>query len=169
MTWDDDVCKVCQTEDTVLPHGNKQSKVLIIGEFPGDDEVIKGIPFIGPTGRILKQELAYLGVDLKQIRRGNLWIHKPNSNLECRNYGAEVMIQEAKGRQVIWLIGSDAVKFFTNEKVSEVNGLQVQSELLSAPTIMACIQPASVFSKPIGEFRFGLKKFVDKLEELKIV
>lgn len=168
--WDEysDKCPECGTEDVVLAFGDKKSPILIIGEYPEDTETIRGIPFTGSMGVLLKQELAFLGIDLNSLRRCNLWIHVPNKKAECKEHSQKLSIQETKGKQIVLLIGSDVVKFFTGEKISEVNGLQVQSDLTSAPVIMACVNPSAVFKNGVGELRFALREFVNKIEELKL-
>lgn len=76
MSWDDDIytCEVCGIDQCVPAHGNPDSPVLIVGEFPGNDEVLKGVPLVGRTGTIMRQQLAHLGWDLSQFRVMNLWI-----------------------------------------------------------------------------------------------
>ena len=164
--WEEDIytCPICKSKDCVPAGGNEKSKILLIGEFPGIDEVKTGRPFSGATGGVLKAELAKLGIDLYGLRICNMWLHIPNKNEECLNYGIQQVIKEAKGKQIILLIGSDTVKYFCDMKVSKVNGLEVKSNLLSAPIIMALIQPATVFHGCLGELRIGLKRFVEKLE-----
>lgn len=168
MSWDNDsyTCPYCNRDDLVLPFGPKRSSILIIGEFPGEDEIKKGRPMTGPMGGVLRTELAKLGLDTHSMRLTNLWLHPPNDNKECFNYGLESVIKEAKGRKAILLIGSETVKFFTGENVSEVNGLQVKSTYFSAPIVFACVQPAIVFHKPIGELRLSLQKFVKLVESI---
>ena len=163
--WEDIyTCPVCKTNDCVPAGGNEQSKILIIGEFPGKEEIQSGRPFSGATGAVFRTELAKLGMDLYSMRICNMWIHEPNKNEKCLEYGIQQVIKEAKGKQAILLVGSDTVKYFCDKKVSKVNGLEVQSLLLSAPIIMALIQPATVFHGVVGELRFGLKQFVKKVE-----
>ena len=166
--WDEDelVCPHCKDEDLVLPTHIRNSTVLLIGEFPGDEEIKHGRPFVGATGSVLKTELARVGLDIRQFSLANLWIHKPNSNKACLEYGITKIIQIAKGKTAILLIGSDVVGYFVDEKVSQVNGLEVKSPYLSAPLIMACIQPATVFHQPLGELRLTLSKFAKKLKEI---
>ena len=163
--WEDIyTCPVCKSNDCVPAGGNEKSKVLLIGEFPGADEVRTGKPFSGATGMVLKYELAKLGIDLYGLRICNMWLHPPNHNEDCLNYGIQQAIKEAKDKAIILLIGSDSVKYFCNMKVSKVNGLEVTSPYLSAPVIMALVQPATVFHGCVGEVRFGLKKFAEKME-----
>jgi hypothetical protein len=128
------------------------------------DEVKSGKPFSGATGSVLRIELGKLGVDLSRMRIANLWLHIPNHNEDCLKYSVEQVIKEAKGKEAILLIGSDTVKYFCDAKVSQVNGLEVKSNYLSAPILMALIQPATVFHGCAGELRFGLKRFVEKVE-----
>jgi DNA polymerase-1 len=42
----------------VGPKGNPNSPLVIIGESPGQQELVGGIPFIGPSGKILDKALA---------------------------------------------------------------------------------------------------------------
>lgn len=163
--WEDIyTCPICKNKDCVPAGGKESSKILLIGEFPGEDEIVTGKPFSGATGGVLRTELAKLGVDLSRLRLSNLWLHLPNKNEDCLNYSIQQVIKEAKGKEAILLIGSDTVKYFTGKKVSQVNGLEVKSDYLSAPLIMALIQPATVFHGCVGELRFGLKRFADRIE-----
>lgn len=165
--WEDIyTCPICKNTDCVPAGGKRNSKILLIGEFPGDDEVKSGKPFSGATGGVLRTELGRLGADMSQFRITNLWLHKPNHNEDCLKYSVEQVIKEAKGKQAILLIGSDTVKYFCDKKVSQVNGLEVKSDYLSAPLIMACIQPATVFHSMVGELRFALKRFAERIEML---
>ena len=165
--WEDIyTCPICKSTDCVPAGGKEKSKILLIGEFPGIDEVKTGKPFSGATGGVLRTELGKLGIDLSRMRIANLWLHLLNHNEECLKYSATQVIKEAKGKEAILLIGSDTVKYFCDKKVSQVNGLEVKSNYLSAPIIMALIQPATVFHGCVGEMRFGLKRFVEKIERI---
>lgn len=180
MTWEDKddphFCPICQYDTCVPAFGPKKSPILIIGEFPGEDEIKMGKPLVGRTGGVLRTELGRLGIDLNRMRKGNLWIHPPQKvkNVkaeieqkdQCLKYSADLIIQEAKGRQVILLIGSDTVKFFCDQSVMSVSGLLVTSSYLSAPMIMAMVQPATVFHGGIGEVRLALKKFAEVAKPL---
>lgn len=161
MNWDDEnfTCSVCNTDKTCLPLGPEKSPILIIGEFPGHDEIRTGKPFTGATGSILMKELAFHGIDIKQCRLTNLWLHEPNGNAGCLVIGGQHAIREAKGRKAVLLVGSDVVKYFTEHSVMDVCGLRVKSNFISAPIIMACINPAEVFHGSIGELRLALQKF----------
>lgn len=163
------VCYVCEKK-VIKPQGYSQSEIFILGDAPGTDEIKEGRPFVGPTGKVLRKELALLGLDLFQCRVGNLWYHKPNKNEECFKASVDVCLDEAKGKKAILLIGAETVEYFTGYKVSDVNGLQVESNMLSAPIIYPCIQPAIIFhGKGIGEVRFALTNFVSHLKDENII
>jgi uracil-DNA glycosylase family 4 len=157
-------CPVCGNEKGVPPAGSSKSSILVVAEFPGKDEIIKGRPMVGKTGMVLSQELGRLGLDINQMRICNLWQHEPNNNPGCRNYGLEVVIKEAKGKQAILLLGSETVATLTNEKISNVCGLNLKSNYLSAPIIIACVNPAQAFHSNLGEMRLALKKFAQAIE-----
>ena len=153
-------CPICSNTKCVPPAGRIHSPILIVAEFPGDQEAIKGRPMVGRMGDVLRMELGKLGMDLNRLRLCNLWYHAPNNNKNCYEYGFEQVIKEAKGRKAILLLGSESVKAFCNESVSKVCGLQVKSPYLSAPIVYACVNPAQAFHSPIGELRLALSKFV---------
>jgi uracil-DNA glycosylase family 4 len=144
---------------------------LIIGEFPGAEEIKKGSPMVGAMGGVLRTELGRVGMDMRQMRVGNLWLHPPPKKSNdlykpCLGHGKEMIVKEARNRKAILLIGSATVEEFCNEKVSMVSGLEVESPYFSAPLIMACVQPATVFHQGLGELRLGLYKFSEKVKEL---
>jgi hypothetical protein len=144
--------------------------MLILGEFPSWNEMRQGRPFATdpkfPTaGRVLRKELARVGLDLMQFRVTNLWLHEPNKNEECFNAGRDAALDEAKGKQAILMVGSETVEFFTGYKVSDVTGLQVESGMLSAPLIFAMVNPALALHRSVGEVRLAITKFAKLLEE----
>lgn len=159
-------CEICGSEDIILPFGNEDSPVLIISDSPNKEEVGKGKPFTGAAGRILKKELKYNKIGLKDIRTVNVWKHPKNGNDKCYEDGYNACLKEAKNKQLILLLGSDAVKAFAPDAgVKGWEGLEVNS-ILSAPHVMVCPNPTQVFKRPIGEVRLSIRKFCDKAREL---
>jgi len=159
-------CPICNSVECVPPSGNKESKILLIGDFPEKDEVQKGKLLVGRTGDILRSELGRLGVDVRRLRACNVWQHHPNNNEDCYNLGLQIAIKEAKNKQVILLLGAGAVKIFTGENVRDVCGLNLKSTYLSAPIIISCVSPGIAFHSSIGELRLALTKFAKATEEI---
>jgi uracil-DNA glycosylase family 4 len=46
----------------VFADGNPKARVLILGEAPGRDEDIEGLPFVGPAGQLLDRMFAAIGM-----------------------------------------------------------------------------------------------------------
>lgn len=162
------VCPACA--EKICPPNGKSKDILIIGEFPGALEMQTGVPFSThpmyvTAGKVLRKELERLGVSFGQFRTINLWLHEPTKSEQCFQAGYNHVLDEAKGKKAILLVGSDTVSTFTKYKVSEVNGLEVDSTVLSAPIIYAMVNPALALHRSVGEVRFGIEKFVHRLEK----
>lgn len=57
-------CELCaRRKRVVLLKGSLPASVLIVGEAPGDSEDVSGIPFHGPAGKLLEQQLVAAGFD----------------------------------------------------------------------------------------------------------
>lgn len=52
------------TTPKMKPYGNFKRGIMNIGEAPGETEDLKGIPFVGKTGRLLQRTYEELGIDL---------------------------------------------------------------------------------------------------------
>src|SRR5262249_56452569 len=47
----------------VFADGNPQARVMFVGEAPGRDEDIEGLPFVGRSGKLLDLMMAAIGLD----------------------------------------------------------------------------------------------------------
>src|SRR5688572_19001707 len=50
----------------MLPAGEGRRKILVIGESPGNEEDDRGEPFVGKSGRHLRDVLEQVGIDLRK-------------------------------------------------------------------------------------------------------
>lgn len=64
----------------VYNEGPKDASIYIVGEAPGADEVAERRPFIGESGRLLRDCLARAGVSDTQVRFLNLCQYRPPNN-----------------------------------------------------------------------------------------
>ena len=48
---------------TVFADGNPQAQVMLVGEAPGHEEDVQGIPFVGKSGKLLDRMLASIGLN----------------------------------------------------------------------------------------------------------
>jgi DNA polymerase len=64
----------------VFGDGNARGRVVLIGEAPGAEEDRQGIPFVGPSGRLLDRMLASIGLDRTQVFISNTVFWRPPGN-----------------------------------------------------------------------------------------
>jgi DNA polymerase len=64
-------CKGCElwkpATQVVFSAGNPKAPLALVGEQPGDVEDRKGIPFVGPAGRLLQDALDEVGVPREDV------------------------------------------------------------------------------------------------------
>lgn len=60
--------------------GPPDAKILLVGEAPGKTEDIKGLPFVGASGKLLKQMLAHSGINYNQCYVTNVVDSRPPGN-----------------------------------------------------------------------------------------
>lgn len=57
-------CPLCQTRNhVVFGVGRKDADLMFIGEGPGEQEDLKGEPFVGPAGQLLDDMLSIIDID----------------------------------------------------------------------------------------------------------
>jgi uracil-DNA glycosylase len=64
----------------VFADGNPQARVMFVGEAPGRDEDIAGLPFVGRSGKLLNLMLAAIGLDRTKAYIANVVPWRPPGN-----------------------------------------------------------------------------------------
>jgi uracil-DNA glycosylase family 4 len=64
----------------VFADGNPQSRLMFVGEAPGRDEDIEGLPFVGRSGKLLDQMMAAIGLDRTSVYIANIVPWRPPGN-----------------------------------------------------------------------------------------
>ncbi|MGI8525197.1 MAG: uracil-DNA glycosylase [Pseudolabrys sp.] len=64
----------------VFADGNPQAKLMLVGEAPGRDEDIEGLPFVGRSGKLLDLMLAAIGLDRASVYIANIIPWRPPGN-----------------------------------------------------------------------------------------
>ena len=78
---DFDECPLKKTAtNLVFGDGNAEAPLVLIGEAPGAEEDRHGIPFVGPSGRLLDRMLASIGLDRDQVFISNTVFWRPPGN-----------------------------------------------------------------------------------------
>jgi DNA polymerase len=75
------LCGLCKTRKNVVPGvGNEHAKLVLIGEAPGADEDIQGIPFVGKAGKHLDKIIAAAGFKKEDLYICNILKCRPPNN-----------------------------------------------------------------------------------------
>jgi len=166
---------------TVFGAGDPHARVMLVGEQPGDEEDKKGLPFVGPAGRLLNRALEAAGVDREQLYvtnavkhfkwqlRGKRRLHKTPAQREvdaCHQW-LEREIATVKPH-VIVALGSTAAKAVIGKdfKVSIERGKFVESPL--APHVFATLHPSALLRvQEDAEREAAFKAFVKDLSLIK--
>lgn len=97
----EDACRSCRRcrlwemrTNVVVGKGNPQADILFVGEGPGQQEDLQGIPFVGPAGMLLDRMLQSVGLSLADVYIANIVKCRPPGNRDphedereaCLNY-----------------------------------------------------------------------------------
>ena len=118
-------CGLCENRtNIVFGQGNKNADVMFIGEGPGADEDIQGIPFVGKAGKLMDCALEGLGIDRSQIYIANIVKCRPPSNRNPEAEEAETCLNYLRNQvvlvkpKIIVLLGSIALKNILGKELS---------------------------------------------------
>jgi uracil-DNA glycosylase family 4 len=64
----------------VFADGNPQARIMFVGEAPGRDEDIEGLPFVGRSGKLLDRMIAAIGLDRGKAYIANVIPWRPPGN-----------------------------------------------------------------------------------------
>jgi uracil-DNA glycosylase family 4 len=64
----------------VFADGNPQARVMFVGEAPGRDEDIEGLPFVGRSGKLLDRMMTAIGLDRTRAYIANVIPWRPPGN-----------------------------------------------------------------------------------------
>ena len=74
-------CGLCRTRtNVVFGVGNQKADVMFIGEGPGEQEDLKGEPFVGPAGKLLDDMMSIIDLDRSKCYIANIVKCRPPMN-----------------------------------------------------------------------------------------
>lgn len=74
-------CGLCRTRHhVVFGDGNEHAQILFVGEGPGEQEDLQGVPFVGPAGKLLDDMLSIIDMDRTQCYIANIVKCRPPRN-----------------------------------------------------------------------------------------
>lgn len=122
---------------TVFGEGRDRSRIVMVGEQPGDREDREGHPFVGPAGRLLDRALQEVGVDrdtvyltnavkhFKFTERGKRRIHQQPNRTEVAACAAWLAAElDLVAPELVVCLGAVAAKAVLGPsvKVTEIRG-----------------------------------------------
>jgi DNA polymerase len=158
-------CRGCDlyrnATQTVFGVGPRNARLILLGEMPGDQEDIQGLPFVGPAGRLLDEALIAAEIDrddvyvtnaVKHFRwepRGKRRLHKtPNQrHIEACKPWLQAEILVLKPAAIVCL-GATAAKALLGRgfRVSTQRGKFV--DLPDGPVALATHHPSGILRSP---------------------
>jgi uracil-DNA glycosylase family protein len=163
-------CRGCDlyapATQTVFGEGRKASRVMMVGEVPGDREDRAGHVFVGPAGRELDKALAAVGIERRDVyitnavkhfkfeERGKRRIHQKPSRWEIRAclpwLRAELDVVEPDALVLLGVVAGQALigpKF----RLKDFRGQPIDSDL--AELVTATTHPSSILRAPDEDSR----------------
>ncbi len=137
-------CKLCTNrKNIVFGQGNKNAKIMFIGEGPGADEDMQGIPFVGKAGKLMDEAFKGIGINRQDVYIANIVKCRPPSNRDPEEDEVDVCLNYLRNQvilikpQIIVLLGRIALKnILGNEyNISTARGKWVEKKgIMYMPT-----------------------------------
>ena len=168
-------CGLARTRNNVVPGmGVMNPQVLVIGEGPGYDEDMQGLPFVGKAGVLLDRMLAAIGLD----RKTNCYIANivkcrppenrnplPDEQAACFSF-LETQIHILKPKMILCM-GKIAIEKITGQSIS-INQRHGEFFEYNGIPVMPTYHPSALLrneelKRPAWEDLKKFKKYLDQL------
>ena len=171
-------CDLCKSRTQIVFYdGNPHSKVVFVGEAPGEEEDKKGKPFVGRAGQYLNRVLEKIGWSRSDIYITNVCKCRPPGNRKpfpkemqtCLNVFLknEIKIIQPK---VICCLGATAAEAFLGKtvRITRMRGKFYPNPLFPNTKLFLTYHPAYILrnmreAKVFEEDLKKLKEFVENL------
>ncbi len=115
-----ELCK--NRNNIVFGAGKADSKIMIIGEAPGNKEDLENVPFVGKSGQVLNSLLSEVGISRDEVYITNTILCRPPNNRDPNKEELEKCRKrldkqiEIINPSVIITLGNFATKYMLNTK-----------------------------------------------------
>lgn len=152
-------CNLKRTANTlVFADGSPDARIMLIGEAPGMDEDVQGLPFVGRAGQLLDKQLAAIGLDRTMTYITNVIPWRPPGNRTptpqeteiCRPF-IERHIELFNPDVVLMLGGSSAKTLLkTSDGIMKLRGKwqEIKTEKISVKALPT-LHPAYLLRQPL--------------------
>ena len=146
-------CTDCPLHTTrtqvVFGTGNPEGGIMLIGEGPGEQEDLRGEPFVGPAGKLLDDMLTLIGLDRSKVYIANIVKCRPPRNRDPLNSEQDIcrawldrQIRIIKPKLILCLGRVAAAQIISaNFKITKDHGKWYQQE---GRKIMAIYHPSAL-------------------------
>ncbi len=171
-------CNKCRLGDTrtnlVFGVGNPKAKVLFIGEGPGEQEDLKGEPFVGRSGQLLDKMLSAVGLSrAENIYIANMVKCRPPQNRDPKPDEQDICMEWLREQvrliqpKIIVCLGRISAQRIISPdfKVTKEHGEFIER---NGVLLMGTFHPAALLRNPNNKPAAfdDFLKLRDKLEEL---
>ena len=116
-------CKLCTNRNNVvIGIGNKNARIMFIGEGPGAEEDAQGTPFVGKAGKLMDKAFQGVGIKREEVYIANIVKCRPPNNRNPENDEASACEEYIQSQinlvkpEIIVLLGSVALKNILGEE-----------------------------------------------------
>ena len=122
-------CRECELHktrnNTVFGSGNRSSSIVFIGEAPGRDEDLQGVPFVGRAGKLLDKIIEAIGFSREDIYIANILKCRPPGNRDPK----EDEVEKCEGYLAAQLKLIDPVLICAMGRIAAQNLLKTKASL----------------------------------------
>lgn len=164
-------CKLCNSRNNIVfGIGNKNAKIMFIGEGPGADEDAQGMPFVGKAGQLMNKAFEGIGLKRDDVFIANIVKCRPPQNRNPEKDEVEACIDYLRNQvmiikpKIIVLLGNVALKNILGEEygITKARGKWIERKGI---WYMPTFHPAALLrdeSKKLDFWR-DLKKVKEKI------
>ncbi len=173
------LCKeLCRTRKSVVfGSGNPQAALMFVGEAPGHDEDVQGLPFVGAAGQLLTKIIEAIGFSREEVFIANVLKCRPPQNRppkpeeidNCRPF-LENQIEMIRPK-IICALGTFAAQTLlqTEDPISRLRGkfTGYPGQAASGIQVMCTYHPAYLLRNPSEKRKVweDMKKIRKELDE----
>jgi len=142
-------CRLHECRNRTVPGaGNHDTRLMLVGEGPGENEDREGVPFIGKAGELLNNILAAAGIRREDVFVANAVKCRPPANrtprpdeiAACRPY-LKLQIKTV-GPQVILCLGAVAAEAVLERAVPSISALRGEMIELGGISVVCTYHPS---------------------------
>ena len=167
-------CSLCKTRtNTVFGTGSTSAKLMFVGEAPGQEEDLSGVPFVGRAGQLLDKFLYAVDIERKDVYIANILKCRPPKNRDplpaeedaCSGYLRE-QVKLIRPKVIVCLGRISAMRLIKPDfKISQEHGQWFEKGNF---LMTAVYHPAALLRDPRRreDMMEDMKKIRAKLDEL---